>query len=58
MRTSEAALAKAGNTLVVPANLTDLASMVALAKGILADKPGGAGVFRGRESCVLAQPGP
>jgi regulator of protease activity HflC (stomatin/prohibitin superfamily) len=35
-------LAKAGNTLVVPANLTDLASMVTLAKGIL-EKPGGAG---------------
>jgi regulator of protease activity HflC (stomatin/prohibitin superfamily) len=35
-------LAKAGNTLVVPANLTDLASMVTLAKGILGDKPGGA----------------
>lgn len=31
-------LAKAGNTLVVPANLTDLASMVTLAKGILADR--------------------
>jgi regulator of protease activity HflC (stomatin/prohibitin superfamily) len=36
-------LAKAGNTFVVPANLTDLASMVTLAKGILTDKPGGAG---------------
>jgi regulator of protease activity HflC (stomatin/prohibitin superfamily) len=35
-------LAKAGNTLVVPANLTDLASMVTLAKGILGDKAGGA----------------
>jgi regulator of protease activity HflC (stomatin/prohibitin superfamily) len=31
-------LAKAGNTFVVPANLTDLASMVTLAKGILADR--------------------
>jgi regulator of protease activity HflC (stomatin/prohibitin superfamily) len=31
-------LAKAGNTFVVPANLTDLASMVTLDKGILADR--------------------
>jgi regulator of protease activity HflC (stomatin/prohibitin superfamily) len=36
-------LAKAGNTLVVPANLTDLASMVTLAKGILGEKAGGSG---------------
>lgn len=36
-------LAKAGNTLVVPANLSDLASMVTLAKGILGEKAGGAG---------------
>jgi C-terminal region of band_7 len=32
-------LAKQGNTLVVPANLSDLASMVALAKNIVSDKP-------------------
>jgi regulator of protease activity HflC (stomatin/prohibitin superfamily) len=36
-------LAKEGNTLVVPANLTDLASMVTLAKGILADRAPPAG---------------
>ncbi|HWM28885.1 MAG TPA: stomatin-like protein [Woeseiaceae bacterium] len=32
-------LAKAGNTLVVPANLADLASMIALATNIAKDKP-------------------
>ncbi len=32
-------LAKAGNTLVVPANLSDIAAMLALAKNVLADKP-------------------
>ena len=31
-------LAKAGNTLVVPANLSDLASMVALAKNVIENK--------------------
>lgn len=31
-------LAKAGNTLVVPANLSDLASMVALAKNVIGSK--------------------
>lgn len=39
-------LAKAGNTLVVPANLSDLASMVALAKNVIEStgtRPGGAG---------------
>ena len=35
-------LAKAGNTLVVPANLADIASMLALAKNVLADRPPGA----------------
>ncbi|MEX2123615.1 MAG: stomatin-like protein [Woeseia sp.] len=35
-------LAKAGNTLVVPANLADLASMIALATNIAKDKPGAA----------------
>ena len=37
-------LAKAGNTLVVPANLSDLASMVALAKNVIGNtgpRPGG-----------------
>jgi regulator of protease activity HflC (stomatin/prohibitin superfamily) len=33
-------LAKAGNTLVVPANLADLASMIALATNVARDKPG------------------
>jgi regulator of protease activity HflC (stomatin/prohibitin superfamily) len=33
-------LAKAGNTLVVPANLTDLASMIALATNVVKDRPG------------------
>jgi hypothetical protein len=33
---------------VVPANLTDLASMVTLAKGGLADKPGGSAPPAGR----------
>lgn len=33
-------LAKAGNTLVVPANLSDIASMIALATTIAKDKPG------------------
>lgn len=37
-------LAKAGNTLVVPANLADLASMIALATNIAKDKPGTAPV--------------
>ena len=32
-------LAKAGNTLVVPANLADVASMIALAMNVLAAKP-------------------
>jgi regulator of protease activity HflC (stomatin/prohibitin superfamily) len=32
-------LAKAGNTLVVPANLADLASMIALATNVVKDKP-------------------
>jgi regulator of protease activity HflC (stomatin/prohibitin superfamily) len=39
-------LAKAGNTLVVPANLSDLASMVALAKNVIGStgpRPGGNG---------------
>ncbi len=35
-------LAKAGNTLVVPANLADLASMIALATNIAKDKTGSA----------------
>jgi regulator of protease activity HflC (stomatin/prohibitin superfamily) len=33
------ALAKAGNTLVVPANIADVASMIALAMNVLAAKP-------------------
>jgi regulator of protease activity HflC (stomatin/prohibitin superfamily) len=33
-------LAKAGNTLVVPANLADLASMIALATNVVKDRPG------------------
>jgi hypothetical protein len=33
-------LAKAGNTLVVPANLADLASMIALATNVAKAKPG------------------
>ncbi|MDH5502386.1 MAG: paraslipin, partial [Gammaproteobacteria bacterium] len=32
-------LAKAANTLVVPANLADLASMISLATNIVRDKP-------------------
>jgi hypothetical protein len=32
-------LAKAGNTLVVPANLADLSSMIALATNIVKDAP-------------------
>ena len=36
-------LAKAGNTLVVPANLSDLASMVALAKNVIGNKGSGPG---------------
>jgi regulator of protease activity HflC (stomatin/prohibitin superfamily) len=36
-------LAKAGNTLVVPANLSDLASMVALAKNVIEHKSPGPG---------------
>jgi regulator of protease activity HflC (stomatin/prohibitin superfamily) len=36
-------LAKAGNTLVVPANLSDLASMVALAKNVIGTKGPAAG---------------
>ncbi|HEX7081728.1 MAG TPA: band-7 C-terminal domain-containing protein [Gammaproteobacteria bacterium] len=35
-------LAKSGNTLVVPANLADLAGMVALATNIAKDKPAAA----------------
>ena len=31
-------IAKAGNTLVVPANLSDLASMIALAKNVIENK--------------------
>jgi regulator of protease activity HflC (stomatin/prohibitin superfamily) len=33
-------LAKAGNTLVVPANVSDVASMIALAMNVLASRPG------------------
>ena len=33
-------LAKEGNTLVVPANLTDMASMISLATNIIGNKPG------------------
>jgi len=33
-------LAKAGNTLVVPANLSDVASMIALAMNVLQARPG------------------
>jgi hypothetical protein len=33
-------LAKAANTLVVPANLADLASMIALATNVAKAKPG------------------
>jgi regulator of protease activity HflC (stomatin/prohibitin superfamily) len=33
-------LAKAGNTLVVPANLSDVASMIALAMNVLQSRPG------------------
>jgi hypothetical protein len=33
-------LAKAGNTFVVPANLSDLTSMMALATDIVKGKPG------------------
>jgi regulator of protease activity HflC (stomatin/prohibitin superfamily) len=36
-------LARAGNTLVVPANLADVASMIALAMNVLAAKPAGGG---------------
>ena len=36
-------LAKFGNTLVVPANLADLASMIALATTVVKDKPGSVG---------------
>ena len=36
-------LAKAGNTYVVPANLTDLTSMMALATDIAKKKTGGTG---------------
>lgn len=36
-------LAKEGNTLVVPANLSDMSSMIALATNIIANKPGSAG---------------
>jgi regulator of protease activity HflC (stomatin/prohibitin superfamily) len=35
-------LAKVGNTFVVPANLSDLASMIAVATGALRQSPGGA----------------
>ncbi len=35
-------LAKAGNTLVLPANLTDVGSMLALAMNVIGHKPGGA----------------
>ena len=33
-------LAKEGNTLVVPANLSDMSSMIALATSIIGNKPG------------------
>ncbi len=36
-------LAKAGNTFVVPSNLADLTSMMALATDIAKRKPGGSG---------------
>jgi len=36
-------LARAGNTLVVPANLADISSMIALATNIAKGKPAGAG---------------
>ena len=36
-------LAKEGNTLVVPANLSDMSSMIALATNIIANRPGSAG---------------
>lgn len=36
-------LAKAGNTFVVPSNLSDIASILALATGVLKDKDGEAG---------------
>ncbi len=36
-------LAKAGNTLVLPANLTDVGSMIALATNIIRQKPGSEG---------------
>ena len=34
-------IAKSGNTLVVPANLGDVASMIALAMNAIQSKPGG-----------------
>ena len=37
-------IAKAGNTLVVPANLADLASMISLATNIAKDKPSAPGI--------------
>ena len=37
-------IAKAGNTLVIPANLADLASMISLATNIAKDKPATAGM--------------
>ena len=40
-------LAKEGNTLVVPANLTDVASMMALAMNVIKQKPSSAGPLAG-----------
>ena len=34
-------IAKSGNTIVVPANLSDIASMISLAMGVLGRQPGG-----------------
>jgi hypothetical protein len=36
-------LAKVGNTLVLPANLTDVGSMIALATNLIKQKPGSEG---------------
>lgn len=40
-------LAKSSNTIVLPANLSDIASMIALARGMLKSDPGGNGADKG-----------